>query len=293
MESLEALRRKISSAEDLRGIVRTMKTLAAVSIRQYQQAVESLAEYHRAIQMGLQVVLAAQPEAPPPGRLRTNARTLAIVFGSDQGMAGQFNEQIAAYTLGALEKADLAPERRLVLAVGERGRARLEAIGQPVAGSMAVAASAAGITPVVQRLLIRLDELRAEQTVQQVLLFYNAPAAAGSYRQRRRRLMPVDVEALRRARESAWPPRSHPIFHMDPQRLLSALLRQHLFVTAFRAMAESLAAENASRLASMQAAERNIDERLGELTMLYHQQRQSAITSELLDIVSGFEVLEG
>ncbi|PVE33232.1 F0F1 ATP synthase subunit gamma, partial [Enterococcus faecalis] len=66
---------------------------------------------------------------------------------------------------------------------------------------------------------------------------------------------------------------------------------EHLFVSLFRAFAESLASENAARLVSMQAAERNIEERLDELHKLYHHQRQNAITSELLDIISGFELL--
>jgi F-type H+-transporting ATPase subunit gamma len=59
------------------------------------------------------------------------------------------------------------------------------------------------------------------------------------------------------------------------------------------AIAESLAAENASRMASMQAAERNIDERIQELHNQFHRQRQTSITAELLDIVGGFEALGG
>ncbi len=79
---------------------------------------------------------------------------------------------------------------------------------------------------------------------------------------------------------------------MDWERLFSALIRQYLFVSLFRGFAESLASENASRLASMQGAERNIEEWLGELNTRFHQQRQMSITEELLDIVAGFEALK-
>jgi F-type H+-transporting ATPase subunit gamma len=82
-----------------------------------------------------------------------------------------------------------------------------------------------------------------------------------------------------------------PTFTMDWDRLFSALISQYLFVSLYRAFAESLASENASRLASMQGAERNIADRLQELQGSFHQQRQSTITAELLDIVSGFEAL--
>jgi F-type H+-transporting ATPase subunit gamma len=76
------------------------------------------------------------------------------------------------------------------------------------------------------------------------------------------------------------------------QPLLSALIRQYLFVALHRATVESLASENAARLSSMQAAEKNIEERLTDLTAEYRQQRQNSITGELLDIVSGFEALK-
>jgi F-type H+-transporting ATPase subunit gamma len=78
---------------------------------------------------------------------------------------------------------------------------------------------------------------------------------------------------------------------MDWDALFSSLIREYLFISLFRAFAESLASENASRLASMQGAERNIEEMLHELNADFQKQRQMAITEELLDIVSGFEAL--
>ncbi|MFP3870922.1 MAG: F0F1 ATP synthase subunit gamma, partial [Syntrophobacteria bacterium] len=83
-----------------------------------------------------------------------------------------------------------------------------------------------------------------------------------------------------------------PMYTMAWDPLFSALIREYLFISLFRAFAESLASENASRLASMQGAEKNIEERLGELRTRFHQQRQMSITEELLDIVAGFEALK-
>ena len=78
---------------------------------------------------------------------------------------------------------------------------------------------------------------------------------------------------------------------LDRKTLLARLLRQYFFVTTFRACAESQASEHASRLAAMQSAEKNLDERLDEVTTLYRRMRQEAITTELLDVVSGFEAV--
>ena len=77
----------------------------------------------------------------------------------------------------------------------------------------------------------------------------------------------------------------------DNSAMLRALVRGYLFVSIFRACAESLASENASRLAAMQRAEKKIDELLDELTGTFHRLRQSAIDEELFDVISGFEAL--
>lgn len=77
----------------------------------------------------------------------------------------------------------------------------------------------------------------------------------------------------------------------DPQRALRALVREYVFVSLFRACAESLAAENASRLAAMQRAEKNIEELIADMSGAFHQLRQAGIDAELFDVVAGFEAL--
>ena len=72
---------------------------------------------------------------------------------------------------------------------------------------------------------------------------------------------------------------------------LRVLIREYLFVSLFRACAESLASENASRLAAMQRADKNIDELLEDLNGRFHRLRQSTIDEELFDVISGFEAL--
>ena len=103
-------------------------------------------------------------------------------------------------------------------------------------------------------------------------------------------LLPLDVVWLKELAKRPWRSRTLPAFTMEPEELLSALIRQHLFVTLYRGMAGSLASEHATRLLAMQTAERNIEEHLTEMMTAYHHKRQEAITEELLDITSGFEV---
>ncbi len=89
-----------------------------------------------------------------------------------------------------------------------------------------------------------------------------------------------------------WASRSLPQFRMAPDRLLASLIRSYLFARLFRSAAEAMVTENAARLARMQQAEQSIDEQLDTLTAQTRSVRQSEITTELLDVIIGFEALK-
>lgn len=291
MQTLEALQRKIASAEGLQSVVKTMKALAAVHIRQYEKAVEALAVYHRTIERGLHVVLTAGHEQAIIATPITDARLGAVVFGSDQGMCGQLNEQVVAHALKSMDDLGTQPADRTVSVVGVRVAARLEEAGQAVDRCFAVPSALPGVTPLVQDLLLHLEAWHSQRQIARMYLFYSQHLSSATFRPHTVHLLPVHQAWLTTLATEAWPTRMLPTFTMDRDRLFSALTRQYLFVSLYRACAESLASENASRLAAMQGAEKNIEDRLAELQALFRQQRQMAITEELLDIVAGFEAL--
>jgi F-type H+-transporting ATPase subunit gamma len=292
METLQEIGRRLSNARDLGSIVRTMKAMAAVSIRQYEKAVEALADYNRTTELGLVVLLQRRAAVGEVMARRAGPGTGIIVFGTDQGMVGQFNEQIVAFTAERLEKLNLPPESRRLLTVGVRLSTRLEDAGYAPGPVLDVPGSVGAISPAVQDLVWRIERWRHEHGVERVILFYNRLLSGAAYRPQQVQLWPIDLAQFEHLQDATWPNKVLPTHTMAWEPLFSALLRQHLFVTLFRAFAESLASENSARLVSMQAAERNTDERIAELQKQYHHQRQNAITSELLDIISGFEVLE-
>ena len=131
MLTLESLRRTVATVENLQGIVRTMKTLAAVSIRQYEQAVVAVADYERAVRLGLAALLVeAAPAHPPPNLSASRIREPLIgvvAFGSDHGLCGRFNEDLAEQVRVAL--AGFPAHGHCVLAVGVRLAAALESLG--------------------------------------------------------------------------------------------------------------------------------------------------------------------
>lgn len=288
METLDVLRRHIESARDLGGIVRTMKALSAASIRQFERSVEAIEAYNQTVDGGLRILLQDITAAEEQPQAHSGDGLLAVIFGSDQGMCGQFNENIVSFAL-----KDMAETRRIQVVIGLRAAIRLEEAGSTFMELFPVPSSVDGINPAVQSLLLTVESLRKREKVERVNLYYNSPLSGSTYQPTRIRLIPVDLDRFRSPATDGVPSRSLPMYTMEHPLLLSALLQQYLFAQLYRAYAESLTSENTSRLMTMQSAEKNIEERLAELNKHYHGQRQDAITSELLDIVSGVEALSG
>lgn len=286
MEAAEEIKDRIRSVRDLQALVKTMKALSAASIRQYEIAAEALNDYYATIELGLSVVLKDLSLLPAETE-RAGAGVGAVVFGSDHGLCGRFNDDIATFALAHLP----AGEARRVVAVGARTAALLEQSGQPVDGDFLVPASAARITATVQQLLLKLEAWRSEADVTRVYLFYNRYHNGGAYTPTAWPLLPLDIPRLRQLAALPWRSRSLPTFTMDRKTLFQALLRQYLFVSVARAAAESLASEHGARLAAMQSAQKNLDDRLDRLAADFRRVRQDTITEELLDVVAGFEAL--
>lgn len=294
MLTLEQLRRQVQSAEDLHSITKAMKALAAVRIRQSRQAVESLDHYGRTVELGLQAVLRNRPREIRPTEDEPKPRAVgAVVFGSDLGLAGRFNVRIADFALEMLDEE--VPDRgsRTVLAVGSRVAGQLESQGQDVALRFSAPDSIEAVTPTVQELLVAIQGIRVARGLDRVHLFYHHYHVGATYRPHRVHLLPLNLEWLRGLEARPWATRVIPTFRTPWERLFAALVREHLFVTLYAAAALSQASENASRLASMEAAERRIEERREDLQARFNQQRQQRITEELLDLLTGFLALEG
>jgi F-type H+-transporting ATPase subunit gamma len=215
----------------------------------------------------------------------------AVVFGSDLGMCGQFNEQIATHALEEMKKLGCEPPDRACIVVGARATGYLEDGQQKVDKELAVPSSMSGITMTVQEINAILSDWWMSKKINQLYLFYNSHASGSQYHPHTVRLLPLDLEWLQDIKMRKWPTKVLPTFTMEWDKLFPLMVRQYVFVSLFQATAESLASENASRLAAMQGAEKNIDDVLTELKLQFHQERQMAITDELLDIVAGFEAL--
>lgn len=289
-KTLEGIRHQIAGAKDLLSVVRTMKVLAASNMVQYEKAFLALKDFSRTIALGLSVCLqrTGEREESPPTKENQQCLTGVVVFGSDQGLVGQFNDVLSDYVARTIKhfKSELK-----IWAVGERIKDQLLDRKLPVVGTFAVPGSINTITATVNQILLETQLIWKKEIRGQVYIFHNQPKAGVFYEPSRMKLLPLDNHWQNKFAQIMWPNRKIPEAINSPQVILHSLIRTFLFVSLYRICTESLVSENASRLASMQRAEKNIDDLLNDLTHEYNQFRQSSIDEELFDLISGSEAL--
>ena len=233
--------------------------------------------------------IALLPPPEEPKRQKSAGSIGAVVFGSDQGLVGQFNDIITDY---AVKELAALPGKAQVWAVGERVYSRLADAGLQLIGLFTVPNSVKAITPLIGQILVENEKLRSRDEDAELHLFYNRHKSRATYEPVSQRLLPLDETWQRDLAKLPWPTKNLlPEVIGDSTETLRALIREYLFVSLFRACAESLASENASRLAAMQRADKNIDELLDDLRGSFYRVRQSGIDEELFEVVSGFEAL--
>lgn len=295
MHTLETLSDMLKTTGDIQSIVRTMKALSAVSIRQYEQAEAAMSGYATTIDLGLAAVLTerrARGLPLPAAVARGREKTALIVIGSDRGLCGRYNEIVTRQA-----QAQLGDDRAVLGVIGARAAARLDAMGHRVDRLFAQPGSVAGLRPLVQSVIVQIEGWTRDPAIGpglgHVRVVHNRRQGRSRAVPTLRDLLPISDAYLHDLVTTGWPGRGVPFFRADPDRLLSWLVRERLFVVLYRALAEALASEHATRLAAMQSAERNIQDRRDDLNAAYRRTRQETITRELLDVVAGFEAVGG
>jgi len=288
-DTTASLRRTISGAEDLQSVVRSMRSLAAASIGQYERSVRALDDYNRTVELGLSACfreieqLGSATSEPPAGDTIG-----AVVFGSDQGLVGQFNDVVVDY---AIEELAALPGDPVVWAVGERVQARLTDAGISVVGVFPVPNTVSAIASLVGQLQLDSEMHRTQGDYTRMYVFHNRPLSGALYQPVHQRLLPLDAVWQQNLADVRWPTQNLPEVLGGVPGALRGLIREYLFISLFRACAESLASENASRIAAMQRADKSIDDRLQRLRATFRRLRQQQIDEELFDVVAGYDAL--
>ena len=276
------IEKKIQTIEGLRDIISSMRSLAAIYLGQAEERLEGVRTYADTVGRAIEDCLFGRYIALPQDRDTGN---LILAFFSEQGLCGRFNEVVAE---AASDFAGTVNSPAFI-AVGRRGppllrRAELEAVAE-----LSSTSSPSGQDTVIHSIARTVLELLSGNRFGSLHLLYARYLSPGRIQPQIERILPLDLDQWRNTKD---PHETQPHLALPRRQLLSQLVSEYTFASLYRAMTESLAAENGMRLQSMEAAKNNIDETMEELQVQVRIQRQNEITEELLDLVSGSEALK-
>jgi F-type H+-transporting ATPase subunit gamma len=293
MASLKALKGRIASVKSTQKITKAMKMVAAAKLRRAQQAAEAgrpYAERMENVMASLAAKVTISPQSPKllagTGRDQTH---LLVVATSDRGLAGAFNSNIVR---AARKKADdLTREGKQVLfyLVGRKGRAVIQRL-YPRQIVHQHDTSAMKFASFADAQAIANDIVERYQTdgIDVVHLFYARFQSALVQEPVGQQIIPVTIPESGSAGTGA----SAAIeYEPDEEEILASLLPRNVAVQIFRALLENAASEQGSRMTAMDNATRNAGDMINRLSIAYNRQRQAAITTELVEIISGAEAL--
>ncbi|SMF81333.1 F-type H+-transporting ATPase subunit gamma [Tistlia consotensis] len=278
---LADLEARIASIKELHDMVTAMRGMAAARREQARGALAGISVFADTILTAFGEALPLLPAPPPaPDSLPPGPRAL-VLFLAEQGFVGTFNEPLVEAAL------DPAPPAALFV-VGTRGGQLAAQRGLPADWSAAMPSHLPLVARSADRIAEALFRRLAEGDIAAVEMLHARSQEGGLTEVVRERLFPVDP-ALARPAASAVPP----LVNLPAGRLVERIAEAWVGAELTRALVEALAAENAARVAAMQQAARNIEEKIDGLERDARSLRQSEITTELLDVVVGSEAANG
>jgi F-type H+-transporting ATPase subunit gamma len=278
MTRLVDIQSHIGSMGELRDIVGAMRSLAGMRLQEAQRALPGVCRYAEAVATGLASTLLLMAE-PEPAKAAGGRRAL-VLCTAEHGFVGGFNERLIGDAKTRLDPGDA------LFVLGSRGAALALERLQPPAWTHPMASRCAGAPETIRRLMDALYHGIAHGGVARVEVMFCRYRQGGAPTVERRLLLPPDLAML-----SAKQPRQPPLHNLPPIPLHEKLMAEYVFALLTEAAVESIASENAARFAAMESAHDNVSKKLEELRQEANQARQSEITTELIDLITGAEAL--
>ncbi|MBN2529108.1 MAG: ATP synthase F1 subunit gamma [Deltaproteobacteria bacterium] len=287
MANLKEIRRRIASVHGTQKITRAMKMVAAAKLRKAQEHAESFRDYSRLMSEVLaEVASDAEEDAHSLLIRREPEKALVLVISSDRGLCGGFNSNLNRLVAAELNSGrvhtDLSVVGRKAKGYFEHRMVKIQTYYDEVFDDLDYDKAAS--------IAAELAKLYENGDYDMIYLAYNEMVSVVSQVPTLVQLLPVALPEKKKVEAGEL---ASPVFIFEPSEseLLAALLPRYVEVKVFSALLESAAAEHAARMSAMETATNNAQDMIDSLTLVYNRARQSAITSELMDIVGGAEAL--
>lgn len=291
METLDNLKKTLDTSKSIKQVVSTMKALSGANIKKYEKIVKVLYAYRSNIELALQALMMYNDININELDFVKNSKdkkekNLAIIFGSNQGLCGRFNDKIMNFVVDDIKSSD----KTKIIIVGERLNMLMSNTKLNIEKSIPVPNSIDNISSTIFDILEVIEKEIKNKTSDKVFLYYIANDDTMNGTLTKTRLIPVDKKILENAQKKVWPTNNIPYWQINSKTLIVDLLKQYIFVGLNNALINSIASEQKNRLITLQNAENNINDLIRTKNLEYNQKRQGTITSELLDVVTGYAV---
>ncbi|MEA5115059.1 MAG: ATP synthase F1 subunit gamma [Geobacteraceae bacterium] len=286
MASLKNIRKRINSVKSTRQITKAMKMVAAAKLRRAQENVLAARPYAEKLTEVLQRLSGSGGQEGNPLLQKEKAeRALLIVISSDRGLCGGFNANICKAAEGFIRENTSRFSEITLLTIGRKGHEYLRRR----------ATIRKNYSNILSTLNYQEAALIGQELIEgymadeydEVYLLYNAFRSVMSQDITLKRLLPIEAP-----KESEEEFLMEAIYEPSKEELLNELFPKHIEVQIFHAMLESVASEHGARMTAMDSASKNATEMIGKLTLQYNRARQAAITTELMEIISGAESIK-
>jgi F-type H+-transporting ATPase subunit gamma len=278
-ERLAQVEARIASIGELHEIVSAMRALAAVRSQQASDKLAGIRSYAAIIAEALSRVLTLMPDDPHAGldaAPRAGTAAALLVFTGEHGFSGNYNERLIA------RAGEIAQEGRQLFIVGARGALLASEHQLDVAWSTGMVTQIASVGAAARRVATEIYRRFSAGRLHDVDVIYGRGTSQGTIDIVRRSLLPLDLDVFRQARRD-----QPPLVNLEPRVLLNNLVGDYVHAELTLAAMECMASDNIARLMTMQSARHNIEEMLDGLTGQARQTRQTEITSEILEVVTG------
>lgn len=291
MANLKDIRSRIGSVKNTQQITRAMKMVSAAKLRRAQQNIVNLRPYAQEIlKVIADISITQRVNHPLLSPVENPKKVLLVVITSDRGLCGGFNANINRFAMNYYKENLSKHDEVDVLCVGRKASEFFKKrnvspedtifnLAREISYSMA-----AGVAK-------RLMENFSKGSYDSIYLIYNEFKSAISQNVVCERLLPIDISESHLSDESMTS--ADLIFEPAPEEIIDELLEKHFAIQVYRCLSESVAAEHGARMAAMESATKNAGEMISNLTLTYNKMRQAAITTELIEITSGAEALNG
>jgi F-type H+-transporting ATPase subunit gamma len=288
MANLKDIKKRISSVKNTGQITKAMKMVSAAKLRRAQDAVVASRPYADKLMYVLSsLALREDADAHPLLEERGKGKALVLLMTADRGLCGGFNASISKTAERFIRQKTDGFEDYELMIVGRKGKEYLRSrmgdkigkVHENLTGSINYQTAA-----LIGREIVEAYEAESYDAV---YLVYNAFVSAISQEPTITKLLPVVPQQVAEREHVAQ-------YLYEPSRgeVLSQILPKHIEVQVFRGLLESVASEHGARMSAMDSASKNASEMIGKLTLQYNRARQAAITTELMEIISGAESIK-